>query len=500
MAQRTHPLSVLFFGPELTPLAKAGGLGDVIGALPPALHQLGIDVRVVLPYYGSIPRSRAIHRHTSLTVLFGHRKEPVTVFLTTIPHTAVPVYLLHHRWFNGPSIYLHGRKMLDRKRGIYTRHSKDVERFTFFSRAALEMLPVIHWQPHILHGHDWFFGLVPVWLKTTERHHPFFASMRTVLTIHNLANQGIASPRLIRRSGLQESHFPSIERDAKNRDIDLLAQGILNADQLTTVSPQYAKEILTPTYGEHLHPLLRRRRHALVGILNGIDTRSFHPASDPAISIRYTARTVTSGKARNKQALQRALRLKIDLKIPLFGMVSRIVAQKGFDLLPLAFKPLRHQRFQVVLLGAGDPRLTARLERWAQTFPDRIRLLQIFDEDLARRIYAASDFFLMPSRFEPCGLGQMIAMRYGGIPIVRSTGGLANTVTPAPSRSSLPHQGTGIVFQRATPASLTHALLDACALFQDPKLMHSLIQSNMKKDFSWETSARSYRKLYENLI
>ncbi|MEK7158547.1 MAG: glycogen synthase [Patescibacteria group bacterium] len=397
-------------------------------------------------------------------------------------------------------MYLHGRKILDRKRGIYTRHAKDVERFAFFSRAALDLLPAIRWQPQILHGHDWFFGLIPVWLKTTERCHPFFSSMRTILTIHNLANQGIAPLPILRRAGLQATHLPSLERDAINRDIDLLAQGILNADQLTTVSPQYAKEILTPAYGEHLDPLLRRRRSTLTGILNGIDTTSFNPATDSALAARFTARTFQRAKAKNKQSLQQSLGLSIVPNVPLFGIVSRIVSQKGLDLLPPAFKPLRHIPFQLILLGTGDPAITRHLEHWAKQFPNHIRLCPDFDEALARNIYAASDFFLMPSKFEPCGLGQMIAMRYGAIPIVRATGGLVNTVCNAPRRSTIPHEGTGMVFHQSTPPSLTRALRRAFSLTGDPALLRELIQWNMKKDFSWERSAQHYRKLYQNLI
>lgn len=476
---------LLFLAAELNPFAKVGGLADVVGALPKALKKQGVDVRIMIPKYGMIdpkqyPMQRVLRR---VPVKFYNRTYTVDVYTTRLPGTSITVYLIDQKhFFDTGGVYY--------SKTAFVGTFKEVERFLFFGRAALESLPRLGWKPNILHCHDWHTAFIPVWLKTVYCcDNSFYASLRTLYTIHNLANQGISNLKVLKVAQVSRKALPSLERDARNNDIDLMVQGILTSDALNTVSPTYAREILTPEFGEHLDPVLRLRKRDLYGIVNGIDTEVFNPETDSHIPQRYSTQSFDRKKI-NKEALQRLCGFEMDSRVPIFGIVSRLTNQKGLDLVLALRRELAQFPLQLVILGTGDPKIERSLATLAKRLAHKMRVFLKFDAKLAQTIYAGSNFFLMPSRFEPCGLGQMIAMRYGTPPVVRATGGLADTVQ---------HSKTGIVFHEYTPQALLAALRTALRLYQQPRYI-AMAKAGMRKDLSWERSAQVYMRLYRKLL
>lgn len=479
-------LRVLFIASELNPLAKVGGLADVIGALPKALKKQGVDVRIMIPKYSMIdpkqyPMQRIARR---IPVRLYNRTYLVNVFTTKLPGTSITVYLIDQKdFFADGGVYYSKTALV----GTF----KEIERFLFFGRAALESLPHLGWKPDILHCNDWHTAFIPVWLKTIYCcHHPFYASLRTLYTIHNLANQGIGDLKLLKVANVSTRALPSLERDARNNDIDLMVQGILTSDAINTVSPTYVKEILTPEYGERLDPVLKLRQRDLYGILNGIDTDVFNPSTDVHIRQRYSVKSFEQ-KQINKAALQQMCGFHVDPRVPVFGMVSRLTHQKGFDLLIKLRKELIKLPMQLVILGTGDATIEKALVALSKRSSRTMCIFLKFDAKLAQMIYAGSDFFLMPSRFEPCGLGQMIAMRYGTPPVVRSTGGLADTVR---------HLKTGVVFHDYAAKALLAALHTAIRIYHNPHVYTALAKAGMRQDLSWGSSAQVYMRLYRKLL
>jgi len=478
-----RPLRVLYLSAEVVPFAKVGGLADVAGALPKALRRLGHDVRVAMPRYGRIDPARFGLRTVipNLAVPMNAVGEQVSIQETRIAGE-VPIYMVDSkRYFNRENIY---------------GYNDDGERFILFCRAALEALKVLNWAPDIIHCNDWHTAIVPNWLATIYQHEPLFRETASVYTIHNLAYQGIFGYRILEIAGVAEQGFlyPAIAELADV--VDLMGRGILFADVITTVSPRYAQEILTPQYGERLDHLLRERRDRLVGILNGIDTDEADPATDRYIHTRFDV-TCLDKRIENKLALQEQMHLTVDAAVPLIGMISRLTDQKGFDLLGAIIQPLMEQNVQLVLLGTGDQHYHEMFQNLAARYPRQVSVSLTFNAELAQRIYAGCDIFLMPSRFEPCGLGQMLAMRYGAIPVVRSTGGLADTVH---EYDPVTDRGEGFSFASYDPWALFAAIVRALEVYRFKDVWRRLMERDMAADHSWKASAEQYVAAYHQAL
>lgn len=466
-------MKILFASAEAYPLAKVGGLGDVAGSLPKALKALGHDVRIVMPRYGSIQgRHEEVAR---FSVQLGNGRHEAT--LQTAQIGGVPVYLV-----DKPDLY-------DRPK-VYE-YEDDGKRFGFFCKAILELLPAANFWPDVIHTNDWHSALVPAFLRRTYARDARFQRIGTVLTIHNLLHQGLFPRELFGWLGLPADLWTSEGAEFYGQ-LNFMKAGIVWADLVNTVSPTYAKEIQTDAFGEGLDGLLRSRAAKLSGILNGIDFDVWNPATDPLLTQKYSKSTVDKKRA-NKTALQAEASLPPDAKVPLIGYVSRVTAQKGFDILIDALPDILDLGVQFVLLGTGEKKYEDPLSELARSRSDLIVWLK-YDEALAHRIYAGSDFFLMPSKFEPCGLGQMISLRYGTIPVVRSTGGLADTVIDV---TEAPSTGNGFAFRDYTREALVGAVRRAVRFHQGRRGWKAVVQRAMSADLSWKASARQYVALYE---
>ncbi len=477
-------LKILFISPEVEPFVKVGGLADMVGALPKELAQLGHDVRIVCPAYGSVKRIgewRALPDPLGVDV--GPTAHWARTWETTLPGSAVPVYFLeNHDFFARPEVY-------NNPWGSFA--DNDV-RFAFLARGALALCEQLGWTPDVAHCHDWTTGLVPVMLNTTLRGSPLGATA-TVLTVHNLEHQGWSPARMVEFARLPWDVF---HRDGLmvNGSVNLMKTGLFHSTKLTTVSPTYADEVKTPEGGFGLDDVLRFRAGDFVGIVNGIDDESWDPARDRTLPANYSA-TDLAGKAACKAALQKRFGLELDPTVPVFGVVSRLASQKGLDLLAEVVAPMMERmRVQLVLLGSGDAHLENTFRSATDAYRGRVGAHIGFDGKLARLIQAGSDFFLMPSRSEPCGLTQMYAMRYGTLPVVRATGGLVDTVENFAEGQG---RGTGFVFHDATAAALLNTIGWACATYYDrPAELAALQQRAMAQDFSWRRSAGYFVDVY----
>ncbi|MDR5695833.1 MAG: glycogen synthase GlgA [Armatimonadota bacterium] len=478
-----EPPKVLFCTPEATPFAKTGGLADVCGSLPLALSRLGCEVRLVMPAYLGIPRS-ALRPVARVHIPLGDALYEGTVLEGALGNGEVPVYFVDAQFFHRPGLY--GEEGKD--------YPDNLARFAFFCRAVLEFLKDLPWHPDLLHCHDWQTALIPVYLKTIYTELP----CRTVLTIHNLAYQGVFPPEHFPLLGLPSSLF-TVEGLEFWGKVNLLKGGILFADVLTTVSPTYAQEIQTEEFGCGLEGVLRKRSQDLFGILNGIDTTTWDPAVDPYLPQNYTIDDLR-GKAVCKRVLQEELCLNVDEEAFLVGMVTRLVEQKGLDLVAAILGRLFSKGGQFALLGVGDPRYHDLFSDMARRYPGQMALRLAFDEGLAHRIEAGADCFLMPSRYEPSGLNQLYSLRYGTIPVARRTGGLADTVVDCTPETLANGMATGFVFDRYDPEALWEALERAMAAFQDKSLWRRLQEAGMRGDFSWERASRQYLQLYARVL
>ena len=478
-----RPLRILMLAAEIVPFAKVGGLADVVGALPKALQDLGHDVRLVMPRYGQVnpERFQLTTVIETMTVKISQYSEQVRIMQGSIGD-GIPVYMVDApRYFDRENIY---------------GYIDDGERFILFCRAALEAMRLFDWSPDIIHCNDWQTGIVPNWMHTIYHEDPFFSDAATVYTIHNLAYQGIFGYRILEVAGVAAGGFlyPQIVELANV--VDIMARGIHFADAITTVSERYAQEILTPTFGEKLDPLLRTRKDRLFGVLNGIDYLEMNPATDRYIRSQFD-NTSLEKRAENKQGLQERAHLPVRPDVPLLAMISRLADQKGFDLISQISQPLLAQGVQLVVLGIGDQHYHEMFQNLAVRYPQQVAIFLTFNSELAQSIYAGSDMFLMPSRFEPCGLGQLIAMRYGSVPIVRSVGGLADTVREYDPRSG---QGNGFTFDNYDPWELFAAIVRALELFRFKDVWRTLQQRGMEADHSWHASALRYVDIYRNAI
>ncbi len=482
---------VLFIASELTPLAKVGGLGDVAGALPPALTELDVDIKVIIPKYDIIDTKKYPLRLLArdLVVTFGSVREKINLYETTIPQRATPVILIDNLNYLG-------------RDGVYFEKSalvsgfEEIQRFLFFSEAVLQTFKALNWWPEIIHCQDWHTGIIPALIRLKGEEDKGYQKIKTLFTIHNLANQGKwRAEAIFNFLGLKEKEREAFELQS-NGDLNLMQLGILEADLINTVSPNYAQEILTPEYGEGLETTLARRKNDLSGIINGIDVNRFNPETDPDIKTNYSLKNLEK-KIENKIALQEFSGLAPRTNEPLLGLVSRLTNQKGIDLIGEIIDELASLNLELVFLGTGDPKLENLLAEAQKKYPEKISAKIGFDAKLAEQIYAGADFFLMPSRFEPCGLGQMIAMRYGTVPIVRATGGLKDTVTNFDPKT---RQGTGFVFKNYSSQELLQTIKSALRVFADKKNWTALVTNGLKEDFSWQNSAKKYLKLYQKIF
>lgn len=470
----SQTINVLFLAAEADPFIKVGGLGDVAGSLPRALRALSnedvkLDVRLVLPYHPAVKAD--VKPLGMFSIPRGESEVAVEAFEAVL--NGMPVYFI-----NGDPIRANG--------SVYSLDSKlDAEKYTFFSLAALELPRQINWQPDVIHANDWHTAL-SVYGSLTNRWKENARHVAGVITLHNLPFMGPDISGILDAYGIKlaQTDLPDWAR------VMPLPLGLWASDAIVAVSPTYGNEVLTPEYGCGLDGFLQQRRETLSGILNGIDVASFDPFNDAALGVNFDSGSIEK-RAANKGLLQERLGLKRDLNIPLLAMVSRMDVQKGVDLAFAALKSMKNIDFQAVILGTGDPKLEEAALNLQTLFPEKIKVETRYDAGLARQIYAGSDMLLMPSRYEPCGLSQMIAMRYGCVPVVRAAGGLNDTVK----------QGqTGFVFEKIHHLSLVAAIKGALKIFADRERWQTLQLNGMAQDFSWQNSARQYLELYRSLI
>ncbi len=482
-------MRILHVASEATPFAGTGGLGEVLGTLPRALAELGHDVTVLLPLYRSA-RTRAPSfeaKPIELEVPIGDRVHVAPLWRTKLPDSQVTVLLLEHDpYYNREGLY-----------GTADGDFRDnAERFIFLARATMESM--VRLEPFdVVHAHDWQTALVPVYLRTLYADRPACARTRSVITIHNLAFQGTFWHWDMKLTGLDWSLFNWRELEFYGR-LNFLKGGMVFAHAITTVSPRYAEEIRTPEFGCGMQDVLRGRAADLVGILNGIDPVQWDPAKDKWIPANYDSANL-KGKAACKRALQKKCGLPEEPGTPLLGMVSRVTEQKGFDLVVQVLPDLLRQNVQFVLLGAGEERYQKPLEELARRHRTRMSVQWAFDPRLAHEIEAGADLFLMPSRFEPCGLNQLYSLRYGTIPVVHAVGGLADTVVDATPDAIARGTATGFVFGPYTATAFREALDRALAAWRSPKGRRRLMATAMAQDFTWKRSAEQYSALYRKL-
>lgn len=474
---------VLLVSPEVAPFAKVGGLADVCGSLPKALTMLGNDVRVVMPRYRGIEDVRTI---TDFPVDVGGRRE------TAILREGVIRAQLHGREGFVPVYFIDNYHYFDRE-GIYG-FWDEAERYAFFCRAVLEMLPKINWWPDIIHCNDWATGPIPLLLKDQYGVQPLYGRIATVFTIHNLQYQGNFPREVLGLLGLGDGYYHPDGLEFYGQ-VSYMKAGLLYADMISTVSRTYAKEIQRVDFGHGMDGVLRRRALDLMGIVNGINYHEFNPQTDPRLVRNYGPGDL-AGKRENKYALQRELGLPSS-DGPLIGMVTRLVDQKGLDLVAASIDELLRQDVQFVLLGSGDSHYEDLFREIQRTHPNQAAAVIGFNIGLAQRIYAACDMFLMPSRFEPCGLGQLIGLRYGAIPIVRATGGLADTISDYDDKREA---GNGFSFEDYSAAALKEAVGRAIDLYHEPERWARLVANAMAEDHSWNRSAAEYVGLYQMAI
>ncbi len=479
-------LRVLFVVSEAVPFAKTGGLADVAGTLPYALKELGVEVKVLMPYYGMVKQGPLATAYAAedLEASLGPLR------LTFNVRTASPDYPFY---FVERDEFFERSQLYGTPKGDYF---DNLERFAFFSGTVLPFCQALDFKPHLIHCHDWQAALAPVYLKKRWSGEDLLADTKSLLTIHNLAYQGLFPQDKFPLLGLDWSLF-SIDGLEFYGQINLLKGGIVCADAINTVSPRYSQEIQTEEFGYGLDGVLRTRAADLYGILNGVDYRDWNPESDPLVPAHYN-RDKLAGKLKNKAALMAAFGLAQDLgKAPLLAMISRLADQKGFDLLAEVLPQLMTRDLMVVILGTGEEKYHRWLRAEAAKYPGKLGVKIAFDNSLAHLIEAGADMFLMPSRFEPCGLNQMYSLKYGTIPIVRATGGLADTVIQVDRATG---QGTGFLFSDYDPEAFAKAIHTALATFENKKLWRRIMQNAMNQDFSWKKSAQAYLDLYIRLL
>jgi starch synthase len=480
-------MKILLASSEVHPYSKTGGLGDMVGALGKALARAGHQVALVTPLYagicGDFPDVKRVNWQLDLPL--GSRRVQGEVW-TLEPYERLTIYLIGQ-----PGFYL--RPALYQRDG--TDYPDNAERFIFFSKAVIQLARLLPWKPEIIHLHDWQAGLVPLLIQHEQRTAGWGSAPRTCMTIHNLAYQGVFPSSQYPLTNLPWEYFNPSGVEFYGQ-LNCLKAGIAFGDVITTVSPRYAREITTPEFGCGLDGLLRHRQSDLIGILNGVDRDEWHTTNNPFLKHPYTAKDVT-GKTLNKLDLQKEVGLPVDQTIPLFGSVSRLVEQKGVSIQLAVLEEMLGTNLQFVLLGSGEPAFEQAYWDLARRYPSKVAVRIGYDQGFSHRIEAGCDFFLMPSRFEPCGLNQMYSLRYGTIPIVRATGGLDNTVIDICEDME---KADGIKFHEYSAAALAKAIHKALALYAAPDLLRFYQQNGMATDFSWSRTATKYAEAYERAL
>jgi starch synthase len=473
-------MNILFISTEAEPFAKSGGLGDVIGSLPGELNKLGADARVMLPLYKSVKEEYQAELKLlgDFTVALSWRNQYCGVF--RMEQEGVVFYFIDNEQYFGRDAYY----------GYYD----DGERFAYYSKAAVEALPLLDFKPDVLHCSEWQTAPVPVYLKTLFRGDRALARLRTVFTIHNIEYQGKFDRGILSDVlGLSEADRGLVDYDEA---VNYMKGAVVACDRLTTVSRTYAEEITHPFYGKGLERIIKENRYKLQGIRNGIDTARYNPFRDPYIAAKYSKNN-PENKTVNKKALQESLGLYTDAGSPIIAMVGRLAEHKGIGLVERVFDEIMAEDVQFVLLGTGEARYESFFRSKAEEYKGRVSATTVFSEELASRIYAGADLFLMPSVSEPCGLAQMIALRYGTVPIVRETGGLKDTVAPYDPETGT---GNGVTFATVNAHDMLGAVRRALRLYRDKDQWKALVRNGMTADFSWKASSKEYMRLYKELL
>ena len=479
-------MKVLYVTSEMVPLAATGGLGDVAGSLPEALRSRDLDLRVIMPLYKTIKEAHASELHFLRWSIIRLGWRTMYSGLFSMEVKGVPVYLIDNDFYFG-----HDK--------LYIDYSFDIERFSFFQRAVLEALgDPMGFEPDLLHLNDWQTGMIPLLLESHYARQGHHQNVRSLITIHNLKHQGIHGREAVQDLLDLPDDYMTESRLLQNGVPNFLKAGLVYSNRITTVSPTYAKEIMTPYFGEGLDGVLAGQGWKVKGILNGIDVDLYNPENDPEIASTYSAKAWMRGKAACKKALQEEVGLPKAARDPLLAMVTRLDQQKGIDLLLHILDELLGEEIQFVLLGTGDPSYEKLLQDAASRHPERMRAIIAYDRHLSRRIYSGADLLIMPSLFEPCGLSQMIAMRYGTLPVVRQTGGLADTVQ---AFNRYDKTGSGFGFLNINAHELLFTAKEAIRVYRDDKEgWRGMVNTAMTGDYSWSRSAESYEKLYQDIL
>lgn len=472
---------ILMVSSEAVPFAKTGGLADVVGSLPSVLNSLGCDVRVIMPQYKNIPDSLKdiIQHRVFIFIPVGWRNQYCGI--NEAEYNGVKYYFIDNEYYFG-------------RDGLYGYYD-DAERFAFFSRAVIETIEHLDFQPDIIHCHDWQTAMIPVLLKTQYNGNEKFQNIKTVFTIHNLQYQGVFPQTMLSELFGLSNELLTNDKLEFYGNMNYMKGGLVYSDKLTTVSPSYAAEIQSRFYGEGLEYLLKARDHDLSGIINGIDYKDYSPKTDRHILTPYDSKNIKDKKY-NKAKLQQTLGLEVREDVPVIGLISRLVSQKGLDLIEYALTSIIDMQVQFVVLGSGERKFEELFKNAAAANPRKVSANIKFDNTLAHRIYAGADLFLMPSLFEPCGLGQLISLRYGTIPIVRETGGLLDTVK---SYNEFTNEGNGFSFANYNANDMLYTIKRAVAYYYKKDIWNGLVERAMECDFSWSSSALKYLELYNDL-
>ncbi len=484
-------MKIAFIASEAVPFVKTGGLADVSGYLPKVLNKLGCEIKVFLPLYSSIDRKvfNLIQRSDlgQLEIIVDRKSHFVNLYQTILPDSDVEVNFIDCPYY------------FDRP-GVYTNDPDEDERFILFSKGIMEFLIKINWEPDVIHCNDWQSGLIPLYVKDSYKHHPLFAKTKTLFTIHNIGYQGKFSYHTLIKAGLNQEYFFREGPVVSGENFSFLKTGLWFSDIITTVSKTYANEILTPEFGSGLDRVLLFRKDSLYGILNGVDYSLWNPETDKHIPFKYS-RNDLSGKLKDKKYLLKQFNLNFYPDIPLIGIVSRFAKQKGFDIFAEAVPDLMLLNAQWVILGSGESNYELLFKSITDYYPRKVASFIGFNEELSHLVEAGADIFLMPSHYEPCGLNQIYSLKYGTVPVVRKTGGLADTVHDWDElRSSGNENGNGFSFYDYSAYALSLTVKRAVNAFQSKETWHLIQLNGMKNEYSWDISATKYMSLYEKLI
>lgn len=492
----TKKYKILFVTSEVVPFIKTGGLADVSAALPQSLAEMGHEVRIVVPKYGAVDdRKYKIHevvRLKDLKVMIGDKEVTFSLKSCFLPgqRVRVQIYFLDNHEYFGSRNSLYTDPMTGKD------YKDNEERFTLLNLSVFELIQKLGWIPDLIHCNDWQCGLIPAYLKNVYKNDEMFSAFKTLFTVHNLAYQGIFAPTAFKKTGLPEQ-LNSSKGIVHNDRVNFMKSGLMFADVINTVSSTYAQEIRTDKeLGAGLKEILSKRKNDLYGIINGIDVKVWNPEKDKHLPKKYTSKNL-EGKKVNKKALVERFKLEYKEDVPVLGVIARLYDSKGFDLIQKMFEDLMKLDIQLILLGTGDPKLHSFFDKMNKKHKDKFAAYLGFNDDLAHLIEGGADIFLMPSRYEPCGLNQMYSLKYGTVPLVRKTGGLADTVIKFNEKTK---EGNGFMFDKYDHKELLKEIKRAVKVYQDKETWIKIMKTGMKSDFSWDSSAKKYIDLYKKII